>query len=46
MWFMLRTMTDPGGNRMFGDAGGLAAWGILLIAAGAYLVRGDPKPNA
>ena len=46
LWYLLSSVADPGGRRMFNDVNGLATWGILLIWAGTYLAWSKPRPAA
>jgi hypothetical protein len=45
-WLLLGAVVDPDGRRtVAGDAGGLGAIGIFLVAAGAYLARGKSESS-
>ncbi len=45
-WFLLGSLIDPEGHRMFNDVAGLAGFGILLVCAGGYLAWSKPRPDA
>ncbi len=46
VWYLLSSVADPDGRKMFDDVNGLAGWGILLICAGTYLAWSKPRPAA